>query len=147
MSANGSPAMAGLLVAEDDEDYRAVLELIFVRAGFRVRSARDGLAALRLAIDEPPDVVLTDMDMPRLTGVELCQALRGHPALNDIPVAVLSGSLRPDDRRVVEARVCGVLLKPSTTVDLVGAVRRLADFGRHVHADDPALCPRTATLP
>jgi hypothetical protein len=46
-----------------------------------------------------------------------------------------------------DARVCGVLLKPCTTAGLVGAVRRLADLGRHGHTEDPALCPGTAALP
>jgi CheY-like chemotaxis protein len=133
--------MTVLLIAEDDTDVCAALERIFTRAGFTVMTAPDGMAALRTAVELHPDVILTDLDMPRLTGLELCQAIRGHHELRDIPVAILSGSLLPDDRRAIDAHLCGVLLKPFSIPDLVAAVRHLADTGRHDHAADPSPCP------
>lgn len=125
--------MPVILIVDDDDDIRAALQRIFERAGFAVLVAADGLAALDLARGHHPDVVLTDMDMPGLDGVQLCQAIRGDPALADTPLAILSGSLRPGDPRTADAEICGVLLKPFGIRDLVAAMRKLADAGRHQH--------------
>lgn len=127
----GESVMTTILIAEDTDDIREVLQRLFTRAGFTVQTAPDGRAALELARQDPPDIVLTDLDMPHLDGVQLCQAIRQDPILSDTPVAILSGALQPDDPRIADAHVCGVLLKPFTNQDLVSAVRRLADSGRH----------------
>ncbi len=123
--------MTTILIAEDIDDVREVLHRLFTRAGFTVRTAPDGRAALELARRHSPDVVLTDLDMPHMDGLQLCQAIRQDPALAETPVAILSGGLQPGDPRTVDAHVCGVLLKPFANQDLVTAVRRLADTGRH----------------
>jgi CheY-like chemotaxis protein len=136
--------MATVLIAEDNDDVSAILERIFTRAGFTVLTASDGMAALKTAIAEHPDVILTDLEMPRLTGLELCQAIRGHHELRDIPVAILSGALTPGDPRIADAGLCGVMLKPFINADLVAAVERLVTHGRHDHSLDPSPCPMTA---
>ena len=125
--------MAVLLIAEDDDDVRMLLKRIFSRAGFTVHVASEGASALRLARTTRPDVVLTDLDMPTMNGLELCRAIRLDPVLAGTPVAVLSGGLRPGDARVAGANLCEVLLKPFVNADLVAAVRRLADAGPHDH--------------
>jgi CheY-like chemotaxis protein len=136
--------MAMILIAEDNEDVCKILERLFTRAGFTVLTAPDGMAALKAAIDKHPDVILTDLDMPKLTGLELCQAIRGHHELRDVPVAILSGSLMPGDRRAVDAGLCGVMLKPFDNEDLVAAVQHLLTHGRHDHSLEPSPCPMTA---
>jgi CheY-like chemotaxis protein len=142
-SAGRLPAMAVVLIAEDNEDVCSVLERLFVRAGFTVLTEPDGMAALHAAVTERPDVVLSDLDMPGMTGLQLCRAIRRHPALHDVPVAILSGSLLPGDPRAAEADVCRVLLKPFANNDLVRAVRHLVDGGRHDHGSDSSACPLT----
>ncbi len=137
--------MAVILIAEDSEDVCTILDRLFTRAGFTVLTASDGMAALKTAVEQHPDVILTDLDMPKLTGLELCQAIRGHHELRDIPVAILSGSLMPGDRRAVDAGVCGVMLKPFANNDLVAAVQHLVTHGRHDHTAEPSPCPLTAT--
>lgn len=132
--------MAVVLIAEDDDDVRPVLERIFTRAGFTVLTAADGVTALRQTLQNRPDVVLTDLDMPGMNGLDLCTAIRQNENLQDIPVAVLSGGLRPDDPRIAGSRLCGVLLKPFSRAELVAAVQRLADVGPHPH-------PHTTTAP
>jgi len=133
--------MAVVLIAEDDVDVRAVLERLFTRAGFTVLSAPDGAAALRIAASARPDVVLTDLDMPHMTGLQLCAAIRADPVLADVPVAILSGSLRPGDPRAADAHACGAWLKPFATAELVAAVRDLLAAGCHDHHVTPARCP------
>jgi len=122
-----------ILIAEDNDDVRAVLQRIFTRAGFTVLTVPDGRAALGVAQEQHPDMVLTDLDMPHLDGLALCRAIRHHPTLHTTPVAVLSGGLQPGDARTAGAHVCRVLLKPFATADLVTAVRYLITMGKHDH--------------
>jgi CheY-like chemotaxis protein len=136
--------MAVVLVAEDNEDICVGLERLLTRAGFTVLTAPDGMAALKTALEARPDVVLTDLDMPNLTGLELCQAIRSHHELRDTPVAILSGSLMPGDSRAAEAGLCGVMLKPFNNKELIAAVQHLATHGRHDHTIEPSPCPLTA---
>lgn len=94
--------MAVVFIAENDIDVNAVLERLFTRAGFTVLSAPDGRTALQIAARQQPDVVLTTLDMPGMTGLQLCAAIRADPVLADVPVAILSGfiaSRRPPGRR------------------------------------------------
>jgi len=133
--------MTTLLIAEDTKDVRQVLQQLFTRAGFTVHTAADGQTALALARCHPPDVVLTDLDMPGLDGLQLCQAIRADPALRDTPVAILSGGITPDDPRTADSQACGVWLKPFSNNDLIAAVQHLADVGHHPHHGTPTCCP------
>ncbi|GAA3343249.1 hypothetical protein GCM10020358_81240 [Amorphoplanes nipponensis] len=136
--------MTVLLIAEDDDDIRAVLERIFRRTGFSVLVAADGRQALRMAVEARPELILTDLDMPGLTGLELCRAVRAEPALNEVPVALISGSLTPGDPRAVEAQACAVVLKPFTGPLLVTEIESLVRAGRHPHPDIGSRCPLAA---
>lgn len=91
--------MSTVLIADDDPDINDVLRHVFTRAGFAVLTAADGLEALAKAARVIPDLVLTDLNMPRMDGLQLCTAIRANRATAGIPVAVLSGSLRLDDPR------------------------------------------------
>ena len=133
--------MAVVLIAEDDVDINAVLQRVFTRAGFTVLSAPDGRTALQIATRQHPDVVLTDLDMPGLTGLQLCAAIRADPVLADVPVAILSGSLLPGDRRAGDVKACGAWLKPVGNAELVTAVQNLLAAGRHAHGAMSAACP------
>ena len=133
--------MTVVLIAEDDQNVRDMLERMVARAGFTVRTAADGLAALRIAVQDRPDVILTDFDMPRLSGLDLCRAIRGHHELSDTPVAILSGSFQPGDPRALEVKLCATVVKPFDQDDIVSLLRRLVAGGRHDHAADPSRCP------
>ena len=139
--------MAVVLIAEDDDDVRTVLQRIFVRAGFTVLTEPDGAAALRTALHEHPDIVLTDLDMPGMNGLELCHAIRQADDLRDTPVAILSGGIRPGDPRVRESQLCGTLLKPFSAADIVAAVQRLLDTGPHLHTDGTPCNPKPDPAP
>jgi CheY-like chemotaxis protein len=133
--------MAVILIAEDDPDVRMVLERIARRAGFTVLAAGDGQEALELFALHHPDIVLTDLDMPRMTGLQLCSSIRADAGWSATPVALISGSLTRNDPRAVEVQACAVQLKPFTTSDLVAAIRTLADLGPHSHSQPGSRCP------
>lgn len=138
--------MAVVLIAEDDEDIALILTRLLKRAANTVLRAPDGRAALEMAVKHKPDVVLTDLGMPRMDGLELTRAIRGHPQLSDTPIAMLSGHLHPGDTEPFAAGVCAVLLKPCPNDKLRAVVQDLAERGGHGHAgaDCPAHSPVTA---
>jgi CheY-like chemotaxis protein len=98
-----------ILVAEDNEDEIALLELAFKKAGFKgaIRFVRDGHAAVEYLeggdgyADRKqfpfPKVIVSDLKMPRVSGLELLQWLRNHPKCRVIPAILLSGSAMESD--------------------------------------------------
>ena len=111
-----------ILVADDSQDIRQVIEdTILVPAGYTVRSVGDGMSALTLAQEIAPRVVITDHNMPNLTGLELTKRL--HKARPDIPVILITSE--PSQTLAIEAMRAGavdLLSKPFEAEHLLAAV-------------------------
>ncbi len=114
-----------ILLIEDSVDSRDALAWLLEHHGYEVRTAENGAMALDEAKRKPPDLVITDLAMPVLSGLDLLQQLRELPLLADIPVIIVSGH---DD---VDKRVAGLdlgaddfLAKPVNTDELLARVRR-----------------------
>jgi CheY-like chemotaxis protein len=108
-----------LLIVEDDPNIRYLMEEAAARTGVfqRVASAPDGSAALEFLkqanLRELPDFVVTDLCMPRMTGIELLRAMKADLALRSIPVAVITSSNIPNDRDdAIAAGACSFVQKP-----------------------------------
>ncbi|MEU4692709.1 response regulator [Actinoplanes sp. NPDC023714] len=114
-----------IVVAEDHEDIRYVLKRSLERAGHRVVAAADGAEALEAVREHRPDLVVTDVDMPHMTGLDLCRAIRADDALRHIPIVVASGSLLPGDSRASEAGASATLLKPFVPAQLLALISTL----------------------
>jgi two-component system phosphate regulon response regulator PhoB len=93
-----SQAHARLLVVEDEDDLRSLLDRSLERAGFRVRLAEDGREALRIAWSEPVDLLVLDLMLPGVDGVEVCRRLRVDPRTARIPIVMLTARTEPADR-------------------------------------------------
>lgn len=116
-----------VLVVEDDRFLRRACETSLRQRGYAVRSAADGVEGLAMARAEPPDLVLLDLLMPKLTGVEVLRALRGDEATRDLKVLVLSNSSREQDMVEIERLgVSGYWVKANLSLqelgDLVGRI-------------------------
>jgi CheY-like chemotaxis protein len=120
-----SRARSMIVVAEDHEDILFVLRRALERAGHQVVAATDGAAALEAVRRHRPDVVVTDVDMPRMTGLDLCRAIRADEHLRHIPVVLASGSLLPGDARAAEVGATATLLKPFLPAQLLACVAAL----------------------
>lgn len=81
---------ARILLVEDSREARAVLAMILRQEGFAVFEAEDGLAALQMIDSAFPDLIITDLQMPNLDGIELIKALRGEPRFSKTPILVVS---------------------------------------------------------
>ena len=91
--------MTRILVIEDDPDIALSLRLKLERdGGFAVRTAEDGAAGLRLAVEQPPDLVLLDVNLPGMNGFEVCRHLRSNPATAATPVIMLTARIDESDR-------------------------------------------------
>jgi len=84
--------MKRVLIVDNEYDTRAVLEVILAAQGYRTCSASHGLEALKLIEQQAPDLVLTDMMMPIMDGIELCATLRTHQRTAAIPVVLITAS-------------------------------------------------------
>ena len=118
--------MARVLVIDDDEITRTLVRSMLTGEGHELEEAHDGVEGLRLFGKNPPDVVLTDIDMPGLDGHDVIEAIRmQHP---DVPIIAISGG-GPVGREelLLKASVLGadqIIMKPFEFQQLVGAVER-----------------------
>jgi two-component system, OmpR family, phosphate regulon response regulator PhoB len=89
--------MSCVLLAEDDADIRHLVAIKLERAGVEVAAVADGFAALREAQHRQPDLIILDVRMPRMSGVDVCRELRGNRATAQIPIIMLTARTRPQD--------------------------------------------------
>ena len=118
-----------ILLVEDDRFLRRACEASLRQRGFTVVTAGDGEEALRLVKDERPDLILLDMLMPKLSGIDVLRALRGDATTRDIRVLVLSNSSREQDMaEVKKLGVVGYFVKADLSLkDLGDKVTRLLE--------------------
>jgi two-component system, OmpR family, phosphate regulon response regulator PhoB len=89
--------MSTILLVEDDPDIRHLVSYKLTRGGFEVVEAADGFAALDQARRRPPDLVLLDVHMPRMSGLDVCRELRDSPGTERVPIIMLTARSRPED--------------------------------------------------
>ncbi len=116
--------MRTVLVVDDEPAIRSYVRAALEGAGYRVLDAPDGASALELlARGERPDLILLDIALPGMNGLDLCRRLRNEPATAAIPVLLLTGL--PRERRIADqAGATGVIGKPFSPTTLGEAVDR-----------------------
>lgn len=118
-----------VLVVDDHRDEARMLEILITRWGHDCRIAVDGASGLQMALEFPPDVLLLDVVMPRMSGAELAVKVRNEPRLRDCLIIALSGSTGAADRE--ECACSGVdqyLVKPVSSSALKTLLAMEADF-------------------
>ena len=117
-----------VLIAEDEESILASLEFVVRAAGHDARLARDGAEALRALADYRPDLVLLDLMLPRVSGLEVCAAVRADPALAATRVLMLTARGSSNDlARGLAAGADGYMVKPFSTRELGQRVREMLE--------------------
>lgn len=88
--------MAEILIVDDIPDNLKILRQIFIEQSYNVRVATDGLMAVKSATALPPDIILMDINMPKLNGIEACMKLKENPLTLDIPIIFISANAELD---------------------------------------------------
>jgi two-component system, cell cycle response regulator len=115
-----------VLIVEDDPETRYYYSTALAHDGFDVTQAHNGYQALDKALERPPDLVLMDIAVPGLDGIELCRRLRSNPRTHDVPVLAVTGyENRHYEDRVRSAGANQVLMKPCDPATLITEARRL----------------------
>jgi DNA-binding response OmpR family regulator len=115
-----------ILIVDDEPNIVISLEFLMKREGYEVAVARDGEAALQALSDEPADLVVLDVMLPKLNGFDLCQRIRAEPRWQAIKIVMLTAKGR--DTEVAKGVRLGAdvyVTKPFSTRDLVAQVKRL----------------------
>jgi CheY-like chemotaxis protein len=118
--------MAKILVAEDERDIRDLIQFTLEFAGHQVLTAANGEEAYQRATAEVPDLILSDVRMPKMTGYEACRLIKAHPSSSHIPVVFLSA--KGQDVEVqsgLEAGASEYLLKPFAPDQLLAKVAEI----------------------
>lgn len=119
-------ASCHVLIVDDNPQNVELLEAYLSGLRCRVTSASDGLEAISAVQQEPPDLILLDVMMPRLSGFEVCQRLKSDPATREIPVLMVTALNEVGDvERGAEAGTDDFLSKPFNKIELLTRVRTL----------------------
>lgn len=112
-----------VLIADDSVTIQKVFELAFEGEDIDIMVASDGKSALSMALNEKPDMIIADVNMPEMDGFELCQAIRKNPDTNSIPVYMLSSALDDfDEDKAKKVGASGRFEKPFRSEDMVRQV-------------------------
>ena len=118
--------MSNILLVEDDPDIRYLVSYKLVRAGFAVREVADGPAALEQARHTPPDLVILDVRMPRMSGLEVCRELRAAPGTARVPIIMLTARARTQDlEQAYAAGATDYVVKPFSPRELLNRVETM----------------------
>jgi CheY-like chemotaxis protein len=112
-----------LLLADDSITIQKVVELVLADEGFEIKAANNGEEALAAMKSFKPDVVLADIEMPRMNGYQLCERIKTDPETRDIPVLLLAGAFEPIDEEL--ARNVGAddyVIKPFESQELISKI-------------------------
>jgi len=115
--------LPSVLLVEDSEAIRTAYTILLEETGYTVYAAEEGVEALRIAGEHAPDLVLMDMGLPGMDGLDVVRALKGSPATAAIPVIALTGRDDAQSRRAcMEAGCAEYLIKPIHTHTLLRAI-------------------------
>lgn len=125
-----------ILICDDDPAILRVLEVNLDVEGYDVLLARHGEEAIEVAAAEHPDLIILDIMMPKLDGLEVCRRIKSDPKLAKIPIVLLSARAQDMDiREGLEIGADAYLTKPFDPVELLDVIGRLLSGERILPAD------------
>lgn len=113
--------MVTVLLVDDDANALNALRELVGQEGYRVTTAADGTDALRCALADPPDLVISDCTMPRMDGLTLMHEMRHNRVLANVPLVLVSALVTPPP----DAQLAGFLRKPFARSQLVDILHRV----------------------
>jgi chemosensory pili system protein ChpA (sensor histidine kinase/response regulator) len=125
------------MVVDDSITVRRVTQRLLERNGMRVLTARDGMDAVALLQDNVPDIILLDIEMPRMDGYEVAAHVRNDPRLRGVPIIMITSRVGEKHRaRAIELGVDDYLGKPYQEAQLLDAIAPLVERSRAARLGD-----------
>jgi two-component system, chemotaxis family, chemotaxis protein CheY len=117
-----------ILLVEDNPDTSQVLTLLLGVEGITVITAGDGLEGLKKADASRPDLIITDLYMPRLSGIEMIEGLRQNEKFSKVPIIALTGHAEEEASNAIKAGADGVFNKSDKFEKLISMIKSLTQF-------------------
>lgn len=115
-----------ILYVEDNEFNRKIVRQLLANTRYRLREAHDGESAVRMAQEEPPALILMDVQLPTMSGLDATRQLRANPRTAAVPIIVITSyALSGDAQKAKDAGATAYLAKPYSPRDLLSKIREL----------------------
>ena len=112
-----------ILYIEDNEYNRKIVRQLLGRTSYRLKEAVDGEAGVAAALEAPPDLILMDVQLPKMSGLDVTRALRDDPATADVPIIVVTSfALSGDEQRAMAAGASAYIAKPYSPRELLALI-------------------------
>jgi two-component system cell cycle response regulator DivK len=116
-----------VLYVEDNEFNRKIVRQLLTVTTYRLLEATDGEQGVAMAFDHRPDLVLMDIQLPRLSGIDATRRIRQDPRTAHVPIIVVTSfALSGDDQKAIEAGASAYVAKPYSPRQLLELIRKLA---------------------
>ena len=116
-----------ILYVEDNEFNRKIVRDLLARTSYRLLEATDGEAGVTMALQESPNLILMDIQLPKISGLDATRRLRADARTAQIPIiAITSYALSGDDQKALDAGASAYLAKPYSPRELLDLIRKLA---------------------
>ena len=118
-----------ILVVEDDTNIRNIIKFLLANKGYEVLESGDGKQAFDMARTQAPDLILLDVMLPGMTGIDICAQLKNNPKYDWIPIMMLTattqGSMKSDEFWKTKSRADDFITKPFKSADLLARVEKI----------------------
>jgi len=115
-----------LLIVEDEEDLRVVLQYSLQKEGFEVYTTPSGREAVELCKSQKPDLIILDLNLPDMSGIDVCTVIRNNPAISNMAILMLTAKTQEQDRvKGFEVGADDYVLKPFSTKELILRIKAL----------------------
>ncbi|MDJ0734996.1 MAG: response regulator [Nostocaceae cyanobacterium] len=122
----GITLVGKILIVEDSPSELELMGYYLTDSGYKIIKASDAKKALEIALAEKPDIIITDIVMPEMSGFELCRHLKRNPGTTKVPIIVCSSKNQPIDRLwAIKQGADFYITKPYTREELVNAIESM----------------------
>ena len=115
-----------ILYVEDNEFNRKIVRQLLAKTTYQLREASDGEAGVAAALEAPPDLILMDIQLPKMSGLDATRHLRSDPRTATVPIIVVTSfALSGDDQKATAAGATAYLAKPYSPRELLAKIREI----------------------